>query len=400
MDPILKKKRQIVVFLPYRKKEGGLHEFFLQKRDRAAPVHAEMYSLFGGGIDNDEAPPETLRREMWEELRYEPRNARYLAHCSSGYGDFFVFVEEVAPNFESRIEIREGVNGTFFTYNAVYIARDVSPIARVATEAAHWYLDRQKDTHISLKGASNLGFQVIIPKNALERLRVPDAEIMSIDQLPHTLSQTAFSDTTHIFFDLDGTLHDFRHTARMAMDNVYEKIGNDFSLNRNDLEGKYAEIIAAAEKQGFAEGKTSEEYRTGRFSTLMGSFSKGDAQYVAALVKLYGDSFEENIRLDASVLQTLQELLVGYKMSLITEGPLDAQLRTIEKLGLGPYFQDIFTSGEYGQIKETGELFITAQNKLHLTSREIVIVGDSPSRDIKGAHLAGMRSILTRMFVR
>ena len=151
MEPILMGERQIAVFFPYRKRKDGAHEFFLQRRDAVAPVHANMYSLFGGGIEGIETPVEALKREVWEELRYVPNNAHYLALCGTGYGAFFVFIEEVASDFELHIDIREGVGGRFFTYDEMCDVRDISPIARVVTESTYWYLSSLKDSRIVSK---------------------------------------------------------------------------------------------------------------------------------------------------------------------------------------------------------------------------------------------------------
>ncbi len=140
MEPILNNKRQIAVYLPYRKSDDTL-EFFIQKRDEKAPVHANMYSLFGGGIEQNESLEEGLLREVMEELGLRPLAPVYLMHCSTGYGDFYVFIEKVAYDFESKVTIGEGVGGDFMDTNEVLTRADVSPIARVAVEGATWYLD-------------------------------------------------------------------------------------------------------------------------------------------------------------------------------------------------------------------------------------------------------------------
>ena len=151
MNPILHQKRQVVAYVPYRIMQGGMLEYFLQRRDEKAQYHSGIYSLFGGGIESNETLTEALMREVHEELRYVPSNAHYLALCSSGYGDFFTFIEEVDLEFERNIDIHEGVGGVFLTYQAICEANDISPIARVATETAHWYLNKLQTNYKDTK---------------------------------------------------------------------------------------------------------------------------------------------------------------------------------------------------------------------------------------------------------
>lgn len=120
-------------------------EFFLQERDGNAPVHANLYSLFGGGIEEAETPTEALAREVSEELTIHPSAPIYLMHCSTGYADFFIFTELVGEDFESRIEIHEGAGGRFIEGQDALTRWDVSPIARVAIEGAVWFLSSKKE---------------------------------------------------------------------------------------------------------------------------------------------------------------------------------------------------------------------------------------------------------------
>jgi putative hydrolase of the HAD superfamily len=252
-------------------------------------------------------------------------------------------------------------------------------------------------------GASSLGFHVLIPRDKIdkniEKRRVePHTEITQINELESILSQLEFSTVKNIFFDLDGTLHDFKIVARMAMSSVYDKIDNTYGIEVGDLQKVYGEIMEQVEKQAFSDGKKSYEYRKERFAKLLKHFSIENEGFVTELVELYGDIFESNLSIEGVTLDTLQSLSCDYKIFLITEGPLDAQLRTIKILDIEKFFQGIFTSGESGKIKETGELFDLARNKLNLQKNEVVIIGDSLARDIKGANIAGIQSILVKFF--
>ncbi|MDP2586925.1 MAG: HAD-IA family hydrolase [Candidatus Komeilibacteria bacterium] len=246
-------------------------------------------------------------------------------------------------------------------------------------------------------GASNLGFQVNIPQITMDKLLIPDEKISHLKDLVGVLSQEDFAATENIFFDLDGTLHDFKATARIAMSEVYKEIKEKFSLQVDSLQKAYGDILAQAEKQAFQDGKTSFDYRTERFTALLKDFSIEDDKFVRELVEVYGNILEKNLTIDDTTVETLRYLSGKYKLFLLTEGPLDAQIRTIEKLGINDFFTKVYTSGQYGAIKETGDLFEVAQKDLQLQTDSIVIVGDTPSKDIRGANLTGIKSILMRI---
>lgn len=51
-----------------------------------------------------------------------------------------------------------------------------------------------------------------------------------------------------------------------------------------------------------------------------------------------------------SLINTLKKM--GKKMAIFTEGPVDAQVRTTEKLGLGQYMDMLVTSDGFGVDKK------------------------------------------------
>lgn len=126
-------RRLVAVLVPYRNTPDGF-EFFLQFRDGSAPVHARMFSMFGGGIAVGETPEAGMIRETHEELAYTPRAAVFFCAYTTQRSVFHIFFEEVGEGFEHEVDVQEGEYGKFLAEQEVFTRPDVSPITKLAIE--------------------------------------------------------------------------------------------------------------------------------------------------------------------------------------------------------------------------------------------------------------------------
>lgn len=141
MEPLIKEKKEMAVFVPYRKQaEDGVFEYYLQKRDGNAPVHANIFSLFGGAIEDRENVTAALLREVQEELTYQPSDEKYFCKFETSRAVFYVYIEEVGADFEARVVVNEGEFGKFLTYAMVDHSHHVSDIAEMVVRALNEYL--------------------------------------------------------------------------------------------------------------------------------------------------------------------------------------------------------------------------------------------------------------------
>ncbi|MBI4147003.1 HAD family hydrolase [Candidatus Woesearchaeota archaeon] len=101
------------------------------------------------------------------------------------------------------------------------------------------------------------------------------------------------------------------------------------------------------------------------------------------LAKLYPDTVD--------TLKALKEK--GMKIAIISNAPENSVEQVIDRYNLKEYFDGVFVSHEYGQLKTEG-LFETALKKLKLKKTDVISVGDSLETDIKGAEKAGVKGYL------
>ncbi|MDE2934677.1 MAG: HAD family hydrolase [Chloroflexota bacterium] len=83
----------------------------------------------------------------------------------------------------------------------------------------------------------------------------------------------------------------------------------------------------------------------------------------------------------------------GLGLGLITNGAAMWQQRKIDSLGIAKYFGVILISEAEGLRKPDPEIFRRAVDTLGVSAEEVVMVGDNPEADIRGAKSFGMKAV-------
>ena len=82
-----------------------------------------------------------------------------------------------------------------------------------------------------------------------------------------------------------------------------------------------------------------------------------------------------------------------FRLGIVTNGDDDIQRHKFELLGLSDYFGGFISSGAAGHQKPEPEIFQVALEALEVQPQETLFIGDHLHSDIRGAQLAGLRSI-------
>lgn len=109
-------ERDTVHFVLYNLANRVLMQF----RDEKAPTYPCAWGFFGGGIKKNETPEEALYREIYEELRYVPKQPKMFCQfpydCSPDYnmsGIDHYFIEQY--DNKTRLELHEGKDMKWFS---------------------------------------------------------------------------------------------------------------------------------------------------------------------------------------------------------------------------------------------------------------------------------------------
>ena len=206
--------------------------------------------------------------------------------------------------------------------------------------------------------------------------------------------KTIITEKKWIGFDLDDTLHNFRHTIGIATTEMLDKINLKSEISIPALKGTYSRILGEQSKNAFTDGKTSHDYRLKRIISLLENCHlPRDKDFVSALSRSYEATLMESLKLKEGAMELISMLKdMGKKIVIITEGPLDAQKRTIARLGIESHVDSLFTTNQFGASKVDG-LFPKVLKGLDISSSEMVYIGDSEERDMVPAMKEGIVSI-------
>lgn len=90
-------------------------EYLLQKRSVDYTKHKGKWTLFGGGIKENEIPKDTAIREIKEELNLSIKNPKFVTKKYFKNIDTEIYFFKLSLNDVSKITLREGCGFAFFT---------------------------------------------------------------------------------------------------------------------------------------------------------------------------------------------------------------------------------------------------------------------------------------------
>jgi 2-haloacid dehalogenase len=198
--------------------------------------------------------------------------------------------------------------------------------------------------------------------------------------------QQAVSRYSWIVFDADGTLFDFEHAERAALQRTLRSFGVELTAR---LYAAYREISIDLWSR-FERGEIdSQRLRIARFEQLIGDHrldvnpSEVSDHYIHSL------GGERRLLPGAGAI--VEHLASGFRLVLATNGIADVQRSRFEGSAIRPYFADIVISDEIGVAKPDPGYFDEVFARMGNPARsEVLMVGDGLSSDIAGGAAYGI----------
>ncbi len=199
---------------------------------------------------------------------------------------------------------------------------------------------------------------------------------------------------THLFFDLDNTLWDFRKNSKSAMQVTF----NQFKLGEKQIEfNRFFEVYEEINHSLWASYRKKEvgkkELTRKRFEDTF-SVLKITGIDPNKMNTFYLDEMPNQKILYSGVLETLKYLKSKrYQLNIITNGFTEVQNKKLVSSGLRPFFNKVFTSEEIKTPKPGREIFEHAIKSVNAKKVKSLMIGDDWDVDILGASKFGIDAV-------
>lgn len=195
---------------------------------------------------------------------------------------------------------------------------------------------------------------------------------------------------THIFFDLDETLWDFRKNSNQALTDLfdeYELEGKGVHLP--DFLNMFHTVNDRLWKQ-YSYGRIDKEFlRSKRFKLIfreLGCYFDDSVRFGHEYLSIC----PYNSHLIEGSVEILEYLYPKYPLHVITNGFEEIAQIKLRSGGLEKYFDKIVTSEKAGFKKPSDKIFEYALKACSTRAEDAIMIGNDPEADIQGSKNAGM----------
>lgn len=191
-----------------------------------------------------------------------------------------------------------------------------------------------------------------------------------------------------VIFDLDNTLTDFMKMKERAIQAAAFAM-YDMGLPLT-AEETYRRIYEIYDREGI-------EYQSVFDHLLRDLYGHVPPSILAAGIIAYRKARDSTLVLYPHVKLTLMELMRrGLRLAVLSDAPSVQAWQRIHHLALQHVFEHVITFDDTGQRKPAPEPFRKVMNLLELSPEEVIMVGDWPDRDMRGASALGIRTVYAR----
>ena len=198
-----------------------------------------------------------------------------------------------------------------------------------------------------------------------------------------------------VLSDLDNTLYNFDDCHCAALKDCYSII--DLDMTFDAFKATYVEHRRIIIDK--LDGLPACRSRALVFQNMMEKMGKKHP-YVPALrlTERYWRSFTSMMKVDPVALAFLKECKKRkIPVCLVTDMLTEIQIKKVKKMRLVPYIDYIASSEEATVEKPDVAIFNLALDKLGMSAKDVIMIGDNPDKDIKGAEAMNIKSYLVKM---
>lgn len=199
-----------------------------------------------------------------------------------------------------------------------------------------------------------------------------------------------------VIFDLDNTVYNYDMCHEYAMKKLGEYVCQKYTLNLEQFVKAFDEAKNYVKKRL---GNTGASHnRMLYMQTFLEIIGEKPALEAIMLYDFYWDAMFENMRAFDYVIPLMEQLKKRKIMiGILTDLTAHIQHRKLAHMGLSKYVDIMVTSEEAGQEKPSEAAFELMIEKSGVLPWELLMIGDSYEKDIRGAENIGMNAMLFEM---
>jgi putative hydrolase of the HAD superfamily len=196
-----------------------------------------------------------------------------------------------------------------------------------------------------------------------------------------------------ILWDLDDTLYAYEPAHLMAFQSSAEMVYAQYAISNSDFEQHWKQARKTVHND--LHGQAASHSRLLYFQKMHEQmFGHTNAQFALEMEAFYWNTFMDNMAWKPGVQSFLEQAKKqGIRMCVVTDLTAQIQLQKWQKLDLSRYMDFLISSEEAGIEKPAAKMFELALQKLNLTAVDVIMIGDSMEKDIKGAEAFGIKTI-------
>jgi HAD superfamily hydrolase (TIGR01549 family) len=192
-----------------------------------------------------------------------------------------------------------------------------------------------------------------------------------------------------IVFDADGTLYDETHAKIKAELLTAEFISNKSNVSLELIYNTFREVKdqITSDFIGMPDRNDRKKWYEETLQRIgVISITKEEAS------EYYWQIIYHNIKPYFDLMYVIPKLAKNYKLFILTDELLEIQRKKLDRLGLKNFFVKVISSDQIGETKPSQKLFNYALNMVGELPSDVIIVGDNPSKDIRGGNSIGMHT--------
>ncbi|MBQ3094499.1 MAG: YjjG family noncanonical pyrimidine nucleotidase [Clostridia bacterium] len=192
---------------------------------------------------------------------------------------------------------------------------------------------------------------------------------------------------TTLLMDADETLLDFKRSEGFALSTTLARYGYTMT---DEIQHAYHEINRLLWQQLEQGLILRARLKVQRFEELFRFMGVDNVDAATCNDEYMHTLGTRGFMLDGA-LDLLKELSVSYDIHIITNGTASVQHTRLADSGMLPFVKQVFISEEVGADKPSPRFFEHVLQALgQPDKRDLLIIGDSPTSDIRGGMLSGI----------